>query len=77
MVKTYKNIFPSAVFEVQLISDIGEIRGHISSLKKILRKNVSDSNDDVDVIFVKFEEAGESFNKLFFLIEFLTNGLVI
>lgn len=77
MIKANKNIFPCTILEIQFVSYISQVGCHISSLKKILRKNISNSNDDMNVGFIEFEETGQGFNALFFLVEFLTDRLII
>lgn len=77
MIKANKNIFPCTILEIQFVSYISKVGCHISSLKKILRKNISNSNDDMNVGFIEFEETGQGFNALFFLVEFLTDRLII
>jgi len=49
MIKTDKNILPCAIFEIKFISDISEIRCHVC-------KNISDSDNDMNVGLVKFKE---------------------
>ncbi len=56
MVETHEDVLPRSEFKVQLVSDVCQVRCHVSLINKQLRKNVSDSDNNVNVRLVKLEK---------------------
>jgi hypothetical protein len=57
MIKTCEDVLPRPVLEIQLVSYVRQVRCHVSTLSNKLRKDVSDSDDNVNVSFVKLKKA--------------------
>ena len=70
MIKTLIDILPGIEVEIELAADISEVAGKIG-------EGNGHSDHDMDVTFVKFEEAAESLHASSLLVQLYADRLVI